>query len=502
MAPPPCFLAIDLGASSGRAVVGVLEAGKVRLSEVHRFPTPLAERDQPGGGTALVWDLDVLWREVRTGLALALQMAPGLRSVSVDTWGVDYVPLGADGQALRDPFAYRDPRTAGQMAAVLARTPAAELYGRTGIQFLEFNSIFQVAADLALEPDVVAQTKTRLLIADYLLYRLSGVAVAERTLASTTGLFNAHAGDWDAEIVRQVGDDPARWPRVVEPGTVLGPLLPDLLPSGYRGEPPVVVATCSHDTAAAVAAVPAPSGPVASNGSLAGAASGAWAYVSSGTWSLVGVELAEPVLTDAARRANFTNEAGLDGTTRFLKNRTGFWVLEECIREWAEIDGARPDYPTLVAEAAAAPPVGRYVALNEPQFALRGNMRGKLRAYAHDHEVPMPETRGQLVRLILESLAESYRRVLADLDTLTGQAAETLYVVGGGAYNDLLNQLTADACGVPVVAGPAEATALGNVLVQARALGDLPDGTTVRDAVRAHSTLKTYTPAPEPALDS
>ena len=485
MDAPASYLAIDLGASSGRAVVGVLDGGRVRLHEVHRFRTPLAERAQPDGGTALMWDLGALWREVLAGVRLAVRLAPGLRSVSVDTWGVDYVPLGADGRALRDPFAYRDPRTQGHMAAVLAQIPAADLYGRTGIQFLEFNSVFQVAADLALEPEVVAQTETRLLIADYLLYRLSGVAVAERTLASTTGLFDA-GGDWDAETIRQIGDDPARWPRVVEPGTVLGPLLADVLPDGFRGAPPAVVATCSHDTAAAVAAVPAD------------AARGPWAYVSSGTWSLVGVERAEPVLTDAARRANFTNEAGLDGTTRFLKNRTGFWVLEECIREWTEIDGVRPDYDMLVTEATAAAPVSRYVALNEPQFALRGDMRGKLRDYARVHGVPFPETRGQLVRLVLESMAESTRRVLADLDTLTGEAAETLHVVGGGAYNDLLNQLTADACGIPVVAGPAEATALGNLLLQARALGALPDGTTLRDAVRSHSTLRTYTPAPVP----
>ena len=481
MSPPPSYLAIDLGASSGRAVVGVRDGGRVRLSEVHRFPTPLAERPGADGAGRLVWDLDALWREVRAGLHLGLRAAPGLRSVSVDTWGVDYVPLDGAGAPLRDPYAYRDERTRGFMADVLARVPAAELYGRTGIQFLEFNTVFQVAADLALEPEAVRQTATRLLIADYLLYKLSGEAVAERTLASTTGLFNARAGDWDADLIRRLGDDVSRWPRVVEPGAVLGPVLPEALPAGWRGEPPVVVATCSHDTAAAVAAVPA-------------TGDRPWAYVSSGTWSLVGVERDAPVLTDAARRANFTNEAGLDGTVRFLKNRTGFWVLEECIREWAEIDGARPDYDTLVAEARAAPPVGRYVALNEPQFALRGGMRDKLRAYCRAHEVPLPRGRGELVRLVFESLAESYRRVLADLEALTGERPEALHVVGGGAYNAFLNQLTADACGRPVVAGPAEATALGNVLVQARALGDL-DGRTVREAVRAGHSFQTYTPA-------
>ena len=495
MSHPPSFLAFDLGASSGRAVVGTVgEGGGVALEEVHRWRTPLVEREAPeagpagaSGGTALVWDLDRLWREVRTGLAGGLRAAPGLRSVSVDTWGVDYVPLDARGEPLRDPYAYRDARTRGFMAETLARIPAAELYARTGIQFLEFNSIFQVAADLALEPETVQKTATRLLIADYLLYRLSGRMVAERTLASTTGLFSAEAGGWDRGLIRTMGDDPERWPEVVEPGTVLGPLLADLVPDGHEGEPPAVVATCSHDTAAAVAAVPA-SGETHEAG-----ARGPWAYVSSGTWSLVGVERPRPVLTDAARRANFTNEAGLDGTTRFLKNRTGFWVLEECIREWEEEDGARPDYETLVREAEAAPPVSRYVALNEPPFALRGGMRDKLRAYCRAHEVPMPESRGALVRLVLESLAESYRRVLADLETLTGERAETLHVVGGGAYNAFLNQLTADACGVPVVAGPAEATALGNVLVQARALGALPG--TVREAVRAGADLRTYHPA-------
>lgn len=483
MSLPPSYLAIDLGASSGRAVVGVLEGGSVRLSEVHRFRTPLVERAEDGG-VRLVWDLETLWAEVRAGLDLALRIAPGLRSVSVDTWGVDYVPLGADGRALRDPYAYRDTRTKGHMAAVLDRIPAADLYDRTGVQFLEFNSVYQVAADLELEPETVERTETRLLIADYLLYRLSGEAVAERTLASTTGLFNARTGDWDAEIVRQLGDDAGRWPRVVEPGTTLGPVVPDALPDGWRGEPPVVVATCSHDTAAAVAAVPA-------------TGNAPWAYVSSGTWSLVGVERDEPVLTDAARRAGFTNEAGLDGTTRLLKNRTGFWVLEECIREWTEIDGARPDYETLVAEAEAAPSAGRTLALNEPQFALRGDMRAKIRAFCREHEVPLPASRGALVRLVFESLAESYRRVLAEGASLTGERAEVLHVVGGGARNGLLNQLTADACGVPVVAGPAEATALGNLLVQARALGDL-DGS-VREAVRAHAALRTTTPADVPA---
>ena len=476
------YLAIDLGASSGRAVVGTLDGDQIRLDEVHRFQTPMVER-----GDHLFWDLEVLWREVETGLRLALAADPQLRSVSVDSWAVDYVPLGADGRPLRDPYAYRDERTQGQMEAVHARIPAADLYSRTGLQFLPFNTIYQVAADLELEPHVVAQTKTRLLIADYLLYQMSGHAIAERTMASTTALFSARTGNWDSDLIRRLGDDPARWPRVVESGTALGLLRADLLPEGFEGDPPMVVAACSHDTGAAVAAVPA-------------AGDAPWAYISSGTWSLVGLELADPVLTDAAREANVTNEAGIGGTIRFLKNRTGFWVLEECIRDWEEADGARPEYATLAAEAAAAPSTGKTVDLNEPQFGLRGDMLDKVNDALRQRDVPVPETRGGLVRLILESLAESYRRVLVELETLTGQPVEVLHIVGGGAYNELLNQLTADACGIPVVAGPAEATALGTLLVQAYALGDL-GARSVREVVCASTDLKTYapsTPAPDP----
>ena len=472
MPPPPSHLALDLGASSGRAVVGTVEGGAVRLDEVHRFPTPLVER--PGG---LTWDLDALWAEVQAGLAAAAR--PGLRSVSVDAWGVDYVPLGADGQPLRDPHAYRDPRTRAVLDGVHDRLPPDELYARTGIQFLPFNTVYQVAADLALEPETVSRTATRLLVADYLLYRLSGVAVAERTLASTTGLLDAQTGGWATDLIERLGDDPARWPRVVDPGTVLGPALPDALPAGWRGPPPAVVATCSHDTAAAVAAVPAPAG-------------GPWAYLSSGTWSLVGVERDRPVLTDAARRANVTNEAGLDGTVRLLKNRTGLWVLEECVREWAEIDGARPDYDALVAEARAAGPAAGALDLDAPGFGERGGMRAKVRAACAARGIEVG-SRGALVRLVFESLAAAYRGVLDELAALTGERAEVLHVVGGGAQNGLLNQLTADACGVEVVAGPAEATATGNVLVQARALGAL-DGRSVRDVARASGDLETFRP--------
>ena len=465
------YLAVDLGASSGRAVLGTLADGRMAMREVHRFPSVLVEERGH-----LCWDLERLWEEVRRGVAEALRLAPGLRSVSVDSWAVDYVPLDADGVPLRRPYAYRDSRTRGALSELFRRLPEEQIYARTGIQFLEFNTLPQLLVDLAEEPAVVRRTVLRLLIADYFLYRLSGRAVAERTMASTTQLMDVHSGEWAAPLLRALGDDPARWPPIVPPGSVLGELRG--APKGTRV--PLVVATCSHDTAAAVAAVPA-TGDVP------------WAYISSGTWSLVGGELSAPVLSPAARAAGFTNEAGLDGTIRFLKNRTGMWVLEECMREWREA-GERPAWEALLEAAAAAPSPDGVLDLDAPEFGQRGGMVPRLEGACRAAGVTVPRTRGELVRLVLESLARSYRRTLADLEALTGVRAEVVHVVGGGARNHVLNQLTADACGRRVVAGPQEATAIGNLLVQARTLGDLPAGASVRDTARRSARLFEYLP--------
>jgi len=473
----PTYLAIDIGASSGRAVLGTLAGGRMEMHEVHRFRTPLIEADGH-----LYWDAEALWAETRAALTQALQAAPGLRSVSVDTWAVDYVPIGFDGAPLRNPYSYRDLRTAGRLAEALRLVGGADaVYARTGIQFLEFNTLPQIVADVRDEPALVARTATRLLIADYLLYLLSGELVAERTIASTTQLLDARNGGWAEDMIGALGDAPERWPRLVAPGTVLGPVRGAALPAS-RSNAPLVLATCSHDTAAAVAAVPAEG-------------DRPWAYISSGTWSLIGGELRAPLLVRQAREAGFTNEAGLDGTVRFLKNRTGMWVLEECVREWAAADGGRPSYDALLTAAAASPPLGGTIDLNAPEFAQRGDMEGKVAAACRAAGMAPPDARGPLVRLVLESLAESYRRVLAQLDALTGAAAEVVHVVGGGARNGLLNQLTADACARPVVAGPDEATALGNLLVQARTLGDLPAGVSVRDAARRSAGITTYRPS-------
>jgi rhamnulokinase len=466
------YLAFDLGASSGRAMLGTLAGERMELREVHRFETPLVER-----GSHLYWDVEALWREVRDGLEAALREEPNLRGVSVDSWAVDYVPLDRELRPLRDAYAYRDPRTRGRMATAFDSVPAEELYRRTGIQLLEINTLYQLLADLEEEPEVLERTAVRLLIADYLHLRLSGRAVVERTNASTTQLMDIATGEWAMDLIRRFGLPTSGWPQIVAPGTVVGPLL-----DGPSGAAPPVIASCSHDTAAAVAAIPAEQeGPQ-------------WAYLSSGTWSLLGVERTASIVSEAARVANFTNEAGLDGTVRFLKNLTGLWVLQECEREWRE--GGHPvDPASLMAEAAASAAPEALVDLNDAIFSERGGMVARLLAYCREHRVPEPRSRGETVRLILESLASGYADALTEMERVTGERIEVLHVVGGGSRNSLLCQATADACGRRVVAGPAEATALGNLLIQARTLGELPAGRSIREVVRASVELREYLPA-------
>jgi rhamnulokinase len=472
------YLAFDLGAGSGRAMLGVVEGGSIALEEVHRFRTPLVER-----AGHLFWDLDALWEQLSEGLERALKKAPDLRALSVDSWAVDYVPLDRDGSPLRDPYAYRDPRTRGMPERAFSRVPAEEIYRRTGIQMQEFNTAYQVLADVEMEPDVTAATATRLLMADYFLFRWSGRRVAERSMASTTQLMDVRTGDWDLELMERLGVPTVGWPQIVPSGTLLGPL-------SLHGtaSPPMVVAGCSHDTAAAVAAVPADE------------RGGGWAYLSTGTWALLGVERDEPVASEQARAANFTNEAGLDGTVRFLKNLMGMWMLEECRREAAE-RGEHWEYPTLFAEAEAAPAPAGTLDLSDRRFAERGEMRSKVAARCVAQGMTPPSTPGELVRLLMESLAAEYARALEELEGLTGEPVEVLHVVGGASRNGLLCQRIADASGRRVVAGPTEATALGNVLIQARALGDLPPGTSIRRVVRSSCVPREYHPRDGAAPD-
>jgi rhamnulokinase len=468
-----CYVAVDLGASSGRVVLGTLVDDVMQMDELHRFPTPMIERDGH-----LYWDVALMWEEIQTGIANAFSDERQVRSVSVDSWAVDYVPLDEHGVALRNPYSYRDPRTAGRMDVAIEKAGGADaLYARTGIQFLSFNTLPQIIADIADEPELVARTASRLLIAEYFLYMMSGKQVSEATNASTTQLVDAVTGAWVEELIGAIRDDIARYPTIVYSGTPLGALTAAIPPGANA---PLVITTCAHDTAAAVAAVPA-------------SLDRTWAYISSGTWSLVGVELATPLLTRGAREAGFTNEAGVDGTVRFLKNRAGMWVLEELRREW-QTSGSSYTHEALFAAAARTEAPGFTIDLNAAQFTSRGDMMRKVTEACIARRFSIPSTHAGITRLILESLAESHAEALKELDAVTGVWSEDVHIVGGGALNDMLNQLVADRSRRRVLAGPEQATVLGNLLVQARALGHLPAGATIRDISRRSSRIREFTP--------
>jgi len=440
----------------------------MRLEEVHRFVTPIVE-----AGERLYWDLEAIERELHAGVLRALGMTDRLRSVSVDAWGVDYVPLDASGRPLRRPFCYRDPRTNGVMERAFGVVPKADIYRQTGIQFLPFNTLYQVLADREADSEALRWVHRHLFLADYLHYRLCGVAVTELSIASTSQMMDVSTRRWAAPMMAAFGLSAGQWTDIVPSGTILGPL---------HAAPGVqAIATCSHDTGCAIAAAPAtPS-------------SGRWAYISCGTWSLLGVERTTPRPTVAAREAGYTHEAGVDGTIRFLKNLTGLWSLQECMREWAEA-GDGIGWPALIEAARAEGPAPSLIDLEDARFLARGGMEARLRGWLREHGAPQPASRGALARMVLQSIAESYRRALADLEAVLGETIDTLHLFGGGAQNTLLCTLTAAACSRRVVAGPTEATVLGNVLIQARAVGDLPAGLSLHEAAARSSDLVEYGP--------
>jgi rhamnulokinase len=447
------YAAVDLGASSGRVIVGTVGDGTLELAEVHRFANEPVRL--PSG---LHWDAVALYREVLVGLRLA----EGVASAGVDTWAIDYGLLDDRGALLGLPYHYRDGRT-DPPAPVL---PAADLYGITGIQHLPFNTVYQLATEPA---ERLAAARGLLLMPDLLAYWLTGSVGAERTNASTTALYDVTAGSWSEAVGAKLSLPPGLLPPLREPGDPVGRTLP------HTGLDLPLVAVGSHDTASAVLAVPA--------------GTPHFGYVSAGTWSLAGVELDAPVLTEASRAANFTNEVGVDGTIRYLRNVMGLWLLQECQRVWAE-----PDTAALVAAAAAAPPFAAVVDPDDPAFLPPGDMPARIAGHCRRTGQQQPADRAGTVRCILESLAIGHRAALRDAVRLADHPVDVVHLVGGGARNALLCQLTADACGLPVVAGPVEATAIGNLLVQARADGGPPDRAAMRALVAASTPLRRYEP--------
>ena len=468
-------VAVDLGASSGRVMVGTAAPGRLELAEVHRFPNGGVEV-----AGRLHWDAVGLWRQVLAGLGRAARTPGGAaaRTVGVDTWAVDYGLLTREGALLGTPRHYRDPRTAGVAERVFARVPAQRLYERNGLQHLPFTTLYQLVAEA--EESLLGCAGQLLLVPDLLGYWLSGHRGAEATNASTTGLADVRTGRWAPDLVELAGIDPALLPPVHDPGTVLGGLRPEVLAGTGLPGSVQLVAVGSHDTASAVVAVPA--------------RDERFAYVACGTWGLVGVELERPVLSAESFAANFTNERGVDGRIRYLRNVMGLWVLQQCLAEWAAAEGEQ-DLPALLAAAADVPAGGPLVDIDDPRFLPPGPMVQRVRAAAEEAGHRPPAAKAQVVRCVLESLARAFAAAVADAVRLSGHDVDAVHLVGGGARNALLCELTADACGLPVVAGPVEATALGNVLVQARAHGDLSGSLEdLRALVRDTHATTTYAP--------
>lgn len=468
------FAGVDLGAESGRCMLGRFDGERVQLQEVHRFAnTPVRI------STGLHWDALRLFHEIKHGLGECGRQSGGtLAGIGVDTWGVDCALLGDDGALLGNPVCYRDTRTAHMLTEAFRRMPRAEIFEQTGIQFMPINALYMLLALQTGGSSILDSAATFLMMPDLFNYWLCGRKACEFTDTTTAQLVNPRTRAWATPLIEAFGFPRQIFPELVEPGTVLAPLLSEVAAEiGVQGVP--IIAPGTHDTASAVAAVPAQAA--------------SYAYISSGTWSLVGVEVAQPVINPQALQFNLTNEGGVAGTFRLLKNVAGLWLVQESRRDWA-LRGEDFTYAQLAAMAEAAAPFGAVLDPDAPDFAYAGAMPAKIAAYCQRTRQSVPESKGALLRCIFESLALKQRYVLERIVQVNARQPTVIHIVGGGSQNQLLCQLTADACQLPVVAGPVEATALGNVLVQAMAVGLLSSLADVRAVVRRSVTLAEYQP--------
>lgn len=470
---PQHFLAIDLGATSGRVILATLADNRIDLDVVHRFPNRLIEI-----GGRYYWNIYALYEDILQGLTEAGKRKVKIHSIGIDTWGVDFVAVAEDGTLCSLPRAYRDPYTNGIPEEYFTKCPRKEVYERTGIQIMNFNSLFQLYAQHKEGSSALKNAQTLLFMPDALSYLLTGKKVCEYTILSTSQFMNPRTKQVDEKLLEVAGVDPKLLPEVVMPGTQVGTLTPTLAKQCGLDEIPVI-AVAGHDTGSAVAAVPAEDE--------------GFAYLSSGTWSLMGVELQEPEITDESFEMNFTNEGGVDGTTRFLKNITGMWLLEQCRAAWKR-EGKEYSYPEIMQLVNSTSPSVDLLDPDAAEFAAPTNMPQAIRLYCEARAMAVPENDAQLMRLIFDSLAAKYAEVLEKLRKVAPFEIKTLHVIGGGAQNDLLNQMTSNACGIPVVAGPSEATALGNVMVQARAAGLVGSLNEMRRYIRRSIETKRYTP--------
>ena len=472
------FFAVDLGATSGRTILGSIQDGKLSLREMTRFPNNII---QTGGH--FYWDIFALYAEIIRGLKVVADEGITIRSIGIDTWGVDFVCIGSDGNILRNPYSYRDPQTQGMVEAL--KTPqsplgqelsVASIYDKTGIQFMDFNSLFQLAAMRRNKDAALAAADKVLFVPDALMYMLTGEAVCEYTILSTSQLLNPRTKEIDADLLDAVGMKRSQFGRYVNPCDFVGTLTPEVQQLTGLGPVPVV-AVAGHDTAAAVAAVPAQDE--------------RFAYLSCGTWSLLGIETQDPIINEKSYEYNFTNEGGIEGTTRFLKNICGMWLLERCRKEWTD---APADVNEVNRAAMTAPAFRSMLNPDDPRFANPPSMVEAIQDYCRETNQPVPETYQQQARCIFESLAHRYREVLDYLRELAPFPIERLHVIGGGTYNSYLMQMTADSIGLPVVTGPVEGTAIGNIMLQAKAAGLVSDRFEMRSIIAKSIEMKTYMP--------
>ena len=466
------YLGVDLGAESGRVIAGLWDGKEMKLEEMHRFPN---------GGVAIAdslrWNTLGLWNEIQTGLAAAAKkFGKSVVSVGVDTWGVDYALLSKSGELLGLPFHYRDGRTRGMFQRAFAKVPREEIFASTGLQFMEINTLYQLLAHQKNNPELLATAETLLLMPDFLHYCLSGARVSEFTIATTSQCVNPKQRAWAGDLLQKLGLPTKIFPEIVPPGTRVGQLRASLAERTGLG-PIAVVVPAAHDTGSAVAAVPTTNTGKAN-----------WAYLSSGTWSLLGVELQDALLSPRVLELNVTNEGGVDGTYRLLKNIMGLWLVQQCRRSFAE-KGREISYGQLAQLASEVPAFRSLVDPNDDRFLNPADMPKAIQDFCRETGQPVPETEGQFARCVFESLALTYAGTLEGLEGLTGTKIEAVHVVGGGSRNQVLNQFTANACGRPVVAGPVEATVFGNLLVQARSHGEIKTLADIRAAVRASSDV-------------
>lgn len=469
------YIGFDLGAESGRCIVAVLSNNILTLDEVHRFPTHNYIKDEE-----FHWDISKIFDEILVGLKNAAEKHGNqFESIGVDTWGVDYALVDKNGNLLNNPYHYRDDRTDNVMEALFKIINREELYKKTGIHTLQFNTVFQLLAEYSEDKSNISNACKFLMIPDYLNFLLSGKMYAEYSIASTTGLIDPYKRNWNWEIIETLDYDKHIFAPIVAPGIKIGTLLPKISDeSGIKYATPII-ASAGHDTAAAVASAPAQK----QN----------WAFLSSGTWSIMGIEVDEPILSEDALNCNFSNEGGVEGTVRFLKNIIGLWPVQECRRVW-EKEGNEYSYSELTIWAEDIGEINAWLDLNDSRFLKAGAMPDKIISFLNETEQEVDTSTGSLIRIVLESLAFNYRIALNEIETITGKKITELNAIGGGIQNELLCQLTADALNIPVVAGPVEGTIIGNIGVQAMATNSVKCLEDWRRIVENSFEVKTYFP--------